>query len=655
MVTQTVRSSPPPGDTDDIARLKLELKAERRARKAAEAALAAARGPSAPEGTAPWADIVEALPDAVCIYDPDLRLVAVNGAFLRLHPDLAPILEPGTPRSDLIAAMPRDATPETESAPRMLERGGRWIREREVQTPDGFIVCLHSDVTDRKAADDAMKESEARLQALMGHSPAGIFMRDRDGRFLHANRAYEKRWGLAPGESAGKSLHDFFPPDRVEEFLALDRDLVENGPVTRETEVVLPGDDVRTTLIHKFVVTGEDGSHDTIVGISTDITERKRTEEALRASEARLRAIVENSPAAVYVRDRSGRYVLANHELHRRLGLPEGAVIGKHVSEVLNPEWARQALDLDQQILQDRRPVARELVWTQADGRRHNVLIVKFPILREGGEADSVGIISTDMTEVRETEARLHQQQAELAHAYRLNIMGEMASGLAHELNQPLSAIVSYARGCVHRLRAGAEADDTEDLIDAMNKVAEQAQRAGQIIRWMRDFVRKGGGQKSPTDIEAVLNECASVMNHAFEKHNVTVERVIEQGLPAVVADKTQVQQVVLNLIRNAVEAMGDDEPGNRLLRIVCRGTAAGLEVSVADSGPGMSADTRARLFDPFFTTKPEGLGMGLSICRRVIEGHDGRLWVDSDAAGGNGSVFRFTLPVTPQADGTAA
>ena len=497
------------------------------------------------------------------------------------------------------------------------------------------------DITERKAAEEALKESEGRLRAIMDNSPAVIFLRDSRGRYLLANKAYEQRWGLAPGEAIGKSLRDLFPPDLASTFLESDRQVVSNGLTAREGKLILPSGEERTTLVSKFPLPGADGTPQAVGVISQDITELKAAEEALRASEARLRAIVENSPAAVFLRDKAGRYIVANKEFHRRYDMAPGSAIGTHPLDILSVERANSVLELDKEIMDSRQSISREHIVTRPNGERRNVLYVKFPIIREDGEVESVGIISTDMTEIRRAESRLRQLQSELTHAYRLNIMGEMATGLAHELNQPLSAIVNYAQGCVRRLQSGVDCAD--ELVSVMNKISDQAQRAGSIIRWMRGFVRKGGDDKATVDLNSLIRECAEIMDHEFDRHNIQLTMNLDQRLPPVFADRIQVQQVVLNLVRNGVEALMESDHVGRLITVSSVTREDQAEVSVIDNGPGIADETRARLFDPFYTTKEDGLGMGLSICRTVIEAHGGRLSADSEES--EGSIFRFSIP----------
>jgi len=661
------------GETaDEIALLRLALAAERQRREAAERALD--RGAEAPvgderppetsslrESEARFRTVFESSFVGMALAELDGRFVLVNRALCSLtgyseaellvmsaldiiHPDH---------RAGHVATRRRLLAGEIdrhESEKRYVRKDGRviWAVGNVALIRDAHGLPINTvgqlqDITERRMAEDALREGEARLRAIIDHSPAAIFLRDAQGRYLVANAEYKRRNDFLGDEVVGKTVHDLFPRERAEYFLGRDRQVFETGQLTqREGHVFLSNGETMTTLLLRFPVPGPDGAIQAVGAISTDITERKRADEALKASEARLRAVVDNCPAAVYIRDWNGRFILSNREFDRRRGMPSGGVVGAHVHDFWPQEQADAILEADRAVMSSRRATASEKIVTFADRTTHTVLTVRFPIMRIDGEVESLGIISTDATEIRETEAKLRQQQTELAHMYRLSIMGEMATGLAHELNQPLAAIVSYTQGCVRRLRAGV--DNPDELIAAMRKVADQAKRAGDIVNWMRGFVRKGGEGKSPSDLNVLLSEAIDVIVHEISKQRVLLELELDSRQLIVRADRTQIQQVVLNLMRNGIEAMHDTPPTLRKLVLRSCISEGAATVIVVDNGPGIPDDIRERLFDPFFTTKRDGLGMGLSICRTIIEDHGGTLAVDP--TGGGGTAFRFSLPL---------
>ena len=251
--------------------------------------------------------------------------------------------------------------------------------------------------------------------------------------------------------------------------------------------------------------------------------------------------------------------------------------------------------------------------------------------------------IAADVTESKRTEDFARQQQEKLQMTARLITVGAMASTLAHEINQPLAAIANYNMGSVRRLRAGDW--NAEELLEALEKSGAQAERAGRIIQRVREFVRK----REPAFADCALNDVIAGVSKMIEieaeKNAVGVQLDLAAPLPSVRADRVMIEQVILNLVKNAIEAMRDMPQDARVLTIRTSAGAAGLvEIGIADRGRGLPTQLEKNLFTPFFTTKPDGMGMGLNICRSIIELHDGRLWADRNPAGG--STFHFTLPV---------
>jgi len=251
-----------------------------------------------------------------------------------------------------------------------------------------------------------------------------------------------------------------------------------------------------------------------------------------------------------------------------------------------------------------------------------------------------------DLSERQQTEARLQELQAELMHMSRLTAMGEMASTLAHELNQPLTAIANYLKGARRMLESGG---DTGRLSDAVDKAGEQAIRAGQIIRRLRDFVARGEAERRSASLPKLIEEASALALVGAKEFDIRVRYQLDPAADLIMVDEVQIQQVMLNLIRNALESM--DGAPRRELTIATdvisesRTGADMARVSVADTGCGISPDVAERLFEPFVTTKAQGMGVGLSISRTIIEAHGGRLWVEDNPGGG--AIFRFTLRVT--------
>jgi PAS domain S-box-containing protein len=251
--------------------------------------------------------------------------------------------------------------------------------------------------------------------------------------------------------------------------------------------------------------------------------------------------------------------------------------------------------------------------------------------------------IAADVSDRKRTEEATLRHQERLEQTSRLITMGEMASSLAHELNQPLSAIANYCMGSVNRLKTGDYRQ--EDILAAMEKASTQAERAGKIIRRTREFVKKSEPNRAPVALAEIVEEAIGFADIEARKAAVGIRVDIPPDLPPVFADRIMIEQVVLNLVKNGIEAMQQAHAIERELCISARRDESGMvEVAVADRGHGIGEEEAEKLFAPFYTTKKEGMGMGLNICRSIVEFHDGRLWAQPNPGGG--SVFRFTLPI---------
>jgi len=261
--------------------------------------------------------------------------------------------------------------------------------------------------------------------------------------------------------------------------------------------------------------------------------------------------------------------------------------------------------------------------------------------MRRGDRRHFTGFIR-DLTERQQTEARLQELQAELVHVSRLTAMGEMASALAHELNQPLSAIANYMKGGRRLLESGS-ADSVKLLPEAMDKAAEQALRAGQIIRRLRDFVARGESERRVEDLRKLIEEASALALVGAKDRGVHVEYQFDPQIEFVLADKVQIQQVLLNLMRNALEAMENCDK-RELIVSTTPAPQSLVAINVSDTGTGISPEISAQLFQPFVTTKRQGMGVGLSISRTIIEAHGGSIAPHPNPAGG--TVFTFTLPI---------
>ncbi|MCX7303606.1 MAG: PAS domain S-box protein [Hyphomicrobiales bacterium] len=377
------------------------------------------------------------------------------------------------------------------------------------------------------------------------------------------------------------------------------------------------------------------------------------TETALRAREAHLRSILDTVPDATVVIDTNGAIVSFSAAAVRQFGYAENEAVGQNVHILMPEPYSAEHDGYLHRYMTTHEPriigTDRVVVGRRKDGST-------FPMKLSVGEMKSgertyfTGFIR-DLTERQESAARLEEVQGELARLARLNELGEMASTLAHELNQPLATIANYTQGCVRLLR---DMDDAvaQRLRDALEETARQSLRAGGIIRHLREFVTRGETQKSPQDIRNLIEEAGALALVGSRERGVRSTFDFAQGDGIVMADRIQIQQVLINLIRNGMEAMRDSKHRDLTVRVRPEG-ATSIRVDVADTGPGIPEDIAARLFQPFVTNKPGGMGIGLSISKRIIEAHGGELSAGRNASGG--ATFSFSLPVaTPLAPASA-
>ncbi|WP_423828007.1 oxygen sensor histidine kinase FixL [Sinorhizobium fredii] len=364
---------------------------------------------------------------------------------------------------------------------------------------------------------------------------------------------------------------------------------------------------------------------------------------AVKARDAHLRSILDTVPDATVVSAANGTIVSFNAAAVRQFGYAEEEVIGENL-RILMPEPYRHEHDGYMQRYMrtgEKRIIGidRVIVGRRKDG---STFPMKLAVgeMRSGGERFFTGFIR-DLTEREESAARLEQIQAELARLARLKEMGEMATTLAHELNQPLSAIANYAHGCTRLLR---DMDSSMEMRmrDALEEVASQSLRAGQIIKHLREFVTKGEKERAPEDIRKLVEEAGALALVGSRENNVRTVFEYMPGADMVMVDRIQVQQVLINLMRNAVEAMREVEHRELIVRTMPAG-AGEIAVTVRDTGVGIPEEVAGELFKPFVTTKPSGMGVGLSISKRIVEAHGGEMTFSKNEAGG--VTFRFTLP----------
>src|ERR1700733_6766033 len=389
-----------------------------------------------------------------------------------------------------------------------------------------------------------------------------------------------------------------------------------------------------------------------------EIADRKRAEEAFRRVEQQARLIVDSALDAVVVMNADGMITDWNEQAGEIFGWTRSEAVGRRMSETIIPAQYRPAHEtgLRHFFQTGQGPALNkriELTAVRRDGGEFPVELTITPL--KSGDSWTFSAFVRDISErrraaekLRESELNLRNTQAELAHVNRVMTMGELTASIAHEVNQPLSAIVASGDSCSAWL--SNDPPNRDKARPAASRIIQAATQASEIVQRLRALFKKTTSMTASVDINAVIEDTISLVHHETERNKIFLRTELHPGVPSVSGDRVQLQQVILNLAMNGIEAISslDTEPKRLMIRSTLSNTRE-LLVSVEDSGLGIEAKHADRLFAPFFTTKPQGIGMGLPICRSIIEAHGGRLWADKNEP--RGAAFHFTLPVNARSE----
>ena len=507
------------------------------------------------------------------------------------------------------------------------------------------LVQLRRHASRRAETEEQLRTAYAFRQAMAQSMVTGLRAIDMTGRITFVNAAFCRMTGFAEHELLGVAPpYPYWPP---EEFAQLERNIDQAlaglAPAGGfEMRIMRKNGERFDVRLYFSPLIDSNGGQIGWMASMNDITEPKRARVELERAHERFVTVIEGLDAAVHVADvRSGEILFANRAFQNIFGFDAVGHDSAQVTAACRPPADDASADATQLQPED---LPRELY----DGEVQHLLSGHWYHVHERAirwvDGRTVRVqIAADITDRKHIEEVNLQQQKRLEQTSRLITMGEMASSLAHELNQPLSAIANYSAGCVKRLQSGHYRVD--DILAAMQKASNQAERAGKIIRRMRDMVKKSEPNRQPITLAELVDEARAFADIEAQKNGVHIEVAIADDLPAIVVDRIMIEQVLLNLVKNGIEAMQGVPPERRHLRISAQPVAGRLlEVAVADQGHGLDEADSEKIFAPFYTTKAEGMGIGLAICRSIIEFHQGRLWVEANREGG--SVFRFTVPV---------
>ncbi len=517
----------------------------------------------------------------------------------------------------------------------------------------------------RRLADQSARIAAAdrRFESTFEQAAVGIAHIDARGRWLRLNDRFCEITGYDRDDLLTKSFQDITHSEDRARDLASQEALLSGRSSQTSVEKRYLHKDGRIVWINatRSIVRDAAGRADFVVSVIEDISARKDAEAQLVTSEAQYRAIFDSAVEAMAVIDARGAIHSVNPAVERIFGYPPDALIGNNIDMLMPVPVGAQHDDYLRRYRETGRRaiigIGREVIGQRRDG-------MVFPLdlsvaeWTRGGETFFTGIMR-DLSArkdaelaLRASEEQLHLLQNQFAHLARVNDLGEMAAAIAHEINQPLTAIVNYLNTGLFVAETGYSEDGFSEAEQMMRYASGQAMRAGDIVRRLREFVCQGNGVRTVERVEHLVDSAMALALIGAGSSGIAIERFADAADATVEVDAVQIQQVLVNLLRNAVEAMGAAEPAEeRCLTIATRARTDGaIEFLVADSGPGIAPQLRDRLFEPFVTSKSKGLGMGLSVCRRLIEAHGGA--IDVESRPGAGAAFKFHLPRSPSDQG---
>jgi PAS domain S-box-containing protein len=530
--------------------------------------------------------------------------------------------------------------------------GGAWLPF----VPAGLIIFLTLVATatlvqlrrhahHRAETEEKLRAAYAFRHAMSQSMITGLRAIDLEGRITFVNAAFCRMTGFDESELLGIAPpYPYWPAEEFDKLQHnIDQALAGQAPSSGfEMRIMRKNGERFDVRLYFSPLIDSNGQQIGWMASINDITEPKRARVELERAHERFVTVIDGLDTAVHVADvETGEILFANRAFQNIFGFNAVGRDSAQVTAACRP--LPTALYCAPTHLS-----ADELPCELFDGELQHMLSGHWYQVHERAirwtDGRTVRVqIAADITDKKHIDEVNLQQQKRLEQTSRLITMGEMASSLAHELNQPLSAIANYCAGCVKRMQAGNYR--FEDLLAAMQKAGEQAERAGKIIRRMRDMVKKSDPKCLPVSLQELIDETRAFADIEAQRSGTQIAVRIPENLPRIVVDRIMIEQVLLNLVKNGIESMGDIPFDRRHLTIQARVLdERRLEIAVADQGHGLPEEDVERIFAPFYTTKPDGMGIGLAICRSIIEFHQGRLWVEAGRDGG--TIFRFTVPI---------
>jgi len=554
-----------------------------------------------------------------------------------------------------------------------------WLRDRFFVRgdEDGSTVVdgVAVDVTERKRAEENLEESERRakeslaeLELMYRTAPIGLALLDTDLRYVRINDTLAAINGRPASEHIGRSVYELLPKQLATETELVLRRVIETGQSELDLEVhsasLVDRDSERDCMVSYHPIKDAGGKVFGVGAVVQDITEHKQADEALRQLNEELEAKVAERTEKLreshdFIRTISdaATYFLWVYDLNEEHFVHMNKSLAQFFGISPDADFPLAGTVADRLIHSDDVPIRaacreaqngeildRELRLKDQAGQWHWFL-ARSVVLNRNPDGSPRQLLGTavDLTKRKEVERQLQQRTAELARFARVSTVGEMASGLAHQLNQPLVAISLQSEVCAKLLERMEKGRGLDELRDAFQEITNQAQRAGRAIGFVRGFVCDQPPHRSTHDVHEVILGVIQVLDGEARQADTRIRYQPTTDLPYVLIDRVQVEQVILNLLRNAIEAMGETEPSDRFVVIATKAASdQSIQISVSDRGKGIAEPDLDKVFESFFTTKPGGMGLGLSICRGIVEAHEGRLWVTRNSD--RGMTFRFTI-----------
>ncbi|MBT5264284.1 MAG: PAS domain S-box protein [Rhodospirillaceae bacterium] len=614
---------------------------------------------------------IDALDERVMLLDADDRMVYCNSAFRQTNREIEDLLVPGAAYSDLLRAGAKAglaAAPDSEidswvqsrldrlhKPMEPLEaqyRNGRWISVSEQKLEDGGTIILVGDITERKTTEQALAESEGRLRGIFSNLPSVIHLKDADGTFQLANDRFKEWFGITPSAYFDQKTEAHFPAEFMDAVADQERKVYETGEsVTIELEAVFADGAKHQFLNTKFPIHDQNETITGICTVATDITERRRMEQALRDSEARLRGVFDNTPVCLNLKDTEGRYLLINKPYEAWLGISAEAVIDKKAEEFLPAGDELHSLtDTERRVMETGEVVEREVRVNRPGGRIYDRILIKFPVKDDSDQVTAIGTVAIDISERKAAEEALEKAMAEAQAANFAKT--EFLANMSHELRTPLNAIIGFSE-----IMAGETFGPmaNERYHGYANDIASSGFHLLNLINEILDVARIERGRveldKRLIDVPTMVRDCKRMVVERAKREGVELSSRISKGADSVWADPVRLNQIVINLLENAVKFTPE---GGRVSLIVKRDDEGWTHFAVSDTGIGIAAKDLNRVLEPFIQVdravrgNQEGTGLGLTLSKTLVELHDGHFKLSSEF--GVGTKVDFSLP--PQATG---